>query len=188
MPGGHRTALPGQPGPSRRLHPRGRARRQDPRHRRHARRDLRPHRPAPRAGPQARRRAEGGPEQPVQALPAAADLRRQHAGAGRWRAAHAEPGRLHPPLGEPPARRDRPPHRVPEARGRRARPHPAGLSQGPRHAGRGHRPHPRLRGHRHRPYGPYGAAGHRPGAGGRHPGHAAAHADPHEPRQDRGRA
>ena len=66
-------------------------------------------------------------------------LRRQHAGAGRRRAAHAEPGRLHPPLGEPPARRDRPPHRVPEARGRRARPHPAGLSEGPRHAGRGHR-------------------------------------------------
>ena len=98
----------------------------DPGHRRHARRDLRPYRPAPRARAQARRRAEGGPEQPVQALPAAADLRRQHAGAGRRRAAHAEPGRLHPPLGEPPARRDRPPHRVPEARGRRARPHPAG--------------------------------------------------------------
>ena len=96
--------------------------------------------------------------------------------------------RLHPPLGEPPARRDRPPHRVLEARGRRARPHPAGLSEGPRHAGRGHRPHPCLRRHRHRTYGPYGAAGHRPGAGGRHPGHAAAHADPHEPRQDRGRA
>ena len=37
----------------------GRARRQDPRHRRHARRNLRPYRPAPRARAQARRRAEG---------------------------------------------------------------------------------------------------------------------------------
>ena len=41
----------------------------DPGHRRHARRDLRPYRPAPRARAQARRRAEGGPEQPVQSTP-----------------------------------------------------------------------------------------------------------------------
>ena len=42
---------------------------------RHARRNLRPYWPAPRARAQARRRAEGRAQQPVQAFPAAADLR-----------------------------------------------------------------------------------------------------------------
>ena len=82
---------------------------------RHARRNLRSYRSASRARAQARRRAEGRAQQPVQALPAAADLRRQHAGAGRRCAAHAVFGCLHPPLGGPPAGSHRTPYRIPQA-------------------------------------------------------------------------
>ncbi len=85
----------------------------------------------PRARAQARRRAEGRAQQPVQAFPAAADLRREHAGTGRRCAAHAVPGCVHPSLGKPPARSHRTPYRLPQARGRGTRPHPAGLSEGP---------------------------------------------------------
>ena len=98
LPGRHRAAVPGEPGqPGRALRgagPRGQARR----HRRHPRRVQRPHRHAAGAGAQARRGGQGGAEQPLQAHPAAGDVRRQHAGPGRRRAAHAEPGPVHPAL------------------------------------------------------------------------------------------
>ena len=88
----HRAALPGQPRqPGRVDRPAGQGR-QDRRHRRHQRRVLRPHRHAHRGHAQARRGGQGGAEQPVQAHPAADDLRRQHAGHRRRRAAHAAPG------------------------------------------------------------------------------------------------
>ena len=47
-----------------------------------------PHRPAPRHRPQARRRRQGGAQQPLQAHPAAGELPREHAGDRRRRAAH----------------------------------------------------------------------------------------------------
>ena len=73
--------------------------RQGRRHRRHPRRDLLAHRPAPGHRAEARRGRQGRAEQPVQAHPAAGQLRRQHAGAGRRRAAHAVARRVHPALG-----------------------------------------------------------------------------------------
>ena len=69
------------------------------RHRRHPRRDLGPHRPAPRHRAQARRRRQGRAQQPLQAHPAADQLRRQHARAGRRRAAHPADRRVHPATG-----------------------------------------------------------------------------------------
>ncbi|CAM5734919.1 DNA gyrase subunit A [Streptomyces hirsutus] len=69
-------------------------------------------------------------------------LRRQHAGAGRRCAAHALPGRVHPPLGEPPDRGHRPPYAVPAAQGRGARAHPARPAEGPGRHRRGHRADP----------------------------------------------
>ena len=88
-PGRHRAAVPGQPGQPRRAHRRAGQGGQARRHRRHPRRVLRPHRHAPGHRAQARRGRQGRAEQPLQAHPAAGDLRRQHAGAGRRRAAHA---------------------------------------------------------------------------------------------------
>jgi DNA gyrase subunit A len=73
--------------------------RQGHRHRRHPRRDLGPHRPAPGHRAQARRRRQGRAQQPLQAHPAAGELRRQHARAGRRRAAHAQPRRSSSALG-----------------------------------------------------------------------------------------
>ena len=63
-------------------------------HRRDQRRVLRPHRHAHRHHAQARRGGQGRAEQPLQAHPAAVQLRRQHAGDRRRRAAHpaARPG------------------------------------------------------------------------------------------------
>ena len=86
---------------------------------------------------QARRQRQRRAEQPVQADPAADQLRRQHAGPGRRGAAHAEPG--------PGARRTTSPTRSrwsPAAREFRLRqgpgpgPHRRGPAQGHRHARR----------------------------------------------------
>ncbi len=97
-PGDHRAALPGQPrrpGPQDR-----RARRlgQGRRHRRPARRLVGPHRHAARRRAQARRGGQRGAQQPLQAHPAAGQLRLQHAGARRRRPAHAGAGLVHPAL------------------------------------------------------------------------------------------
>src|SRR5207248_11701549 len=59
----------------------------------------------------------------VQAHPAAAELRRQHAGAGRRRAAHAAARPDHPPLREAPGRGHRPADQVPPEEGRGAGSH-----------------------------------------------------------------
>ena len=67
LPGGHRTAVPGQPGQPGDQDRRTGQGRQDLRHRGPPRRDLRPHRPAPGDRAQARRRGQGGAEQPLQA-------------------------------------------------------------------------------------------------------------------------
>ena len=120
LPGRHRAAVPGEPG-----HPgeedRGPGpREQGHRHRGHPRRDVRPRRPAPGDRAQARRRREGRAEQPLQAHAAAGHVRREHARARRRRPAHAEHRRVRAPLGHPPARGRRPPHRVQAARGRGA--------------------------------------------------------------------
>ena len=96
LPGRHRAALPGQPGQPRRADRRAGQGGQARRHRRHPGRVLRPYRHAVDPGAQARRGRQGRAEQPLQAHPAAGDLRRQHAGAGRRGAAHAEPGPVHP--------------------------------------------------------------------------------------------
>ena len=113
-------------------------------HRGHPRRDVRPRRPAPGDRAQARRRREGRAEQPLQAHAAAGHVRREHARARRRRPAHAEHRRVRAPLGHPPARGRRPPHRVPAARGRGGDPHLPRLPQGARRARRGHRAHPPL--------------------------------------------
>ena len=91
----HRAPLHGQEGRRRRpdhQDRRPRARQEDPRDLRPARRD-RPHRHAPRDRAEARRDPRGRPEQALQAHADAADLRRQHGGAGRRRAAAAQPAR-----------------------------------------------------------------------------------------------
>ena len=92
---------------------------------------------------QARRRRQGGAEQPLQAHPAAGQLRREHAGHRRRRAAHAEPRRVHPALGDAPDGRHRPAHPLPAAQGGGGGAHPARPAQGAGRARRGHRPDPR---------------------------------------------
>ena len=74
-------------------------RRQADRHRRHPRRHVGPHRPAPGDRAEARRPAARRDEQPVQAHPAAGHLRLQHAGPGRRRAADAAARPVHQPTG-----------------------------------------------------------------------------------------
>ena len=91
-----------------------------------------------------RRRGQGGAEQPVQAHAAADDLRRQHAGHRRRRAAHAAAGPVRQPLRRAPGRGHRPAHPLPAQGGRGARPHPARLPQGARPARRRHRVDPQL--------------------------------------------
>ena len=90
LPGHHRAALPGQPRQPRAEDRRARRLRPGPGHRRRPRRHLRPHRPAAGRRAQARRGRPGRAQQPLQAHRAADQLRRQHAGAGRRRAAHAD--------------------------------------------------------------------------------------------------
>ena len=89
VPGGHRAALPGEPGQPGAEDRRAGEGRQGRRHRRRARRVLLADRPAPGDRPEAGRGRQGRTEQPLQAHAAAGLLRRQHAGAGRRRAAHA---------------------------------------------------------------------------------------------------
>ena len=144
LPGRHRAAVPGQPGQPRRADRRAGQGGQARRHRRHPGRVLRAYRHADRAGAQARRGRQGRAEQPLQAHPAAGDVRRQHAGAGRRGAAHAQPGAVHPLLRRAPDRGDPPADRVPAAQGRGAGAHPARPGQGAGRAGRGDRPDPAL--------------------------------------------
>ena len=101
LPVDHRAALHGQPGQPRAEDRRARRRRQGAGHRRRPRRLLGPHRPAAGRRAQARRRRPGGAEQPAQAHRAADQLQRQHAGAGRRRAAHADDRPVHQQLGRP---------------------------------------------------------------------------------------
>ncbi len=82
--------------------------------------------------------------------------------------------RLHQPVGRPPGRGHRAPHRVPSAQGRGRRAHPARLPQGPRHARRGARAHPPVARGGRRAGRPDGAARGRRGAGQRDPQPAAA--------------
>ena len=133
LPGHHRAALHGQPRQPGAEDRRAGRLRPRPGHRRRPRRHLRPHRPAPGRRAQARRRRPGGAQQPAQAHRAADQLQRQHAGAGRRRAAHAD----HRPVRRQLGRRTRsrsssgaPSYRL--RRGRGARPHPARPGQGPR--------------------------------------------------------
>ena len=119
-------------------------------------------------------RGEGRAEQPVQAHPAADDVRRQHAGHRRRRAAHAAPGPVRQPLRRAPDRGHRPAHAVPAAQGRGARAHPAGAAQGARPARRRHRPDPQRAVGRRRPRRPDAAARDRRAAGHRDPRPAAA--------------
>jgi DNA gyrase subunit A len=81
--------LPGQPGQPGRVDRRPGPGRQDRRHRRRPRRGLAAARAAARHRAQARRRRQGGAEQPLQAHPAAVHLRLQHARHRRRRPAHA---------------------------------------------------------------------------------------------------
>ena len=163
VPRGHRASLPGQPRqPGRQDRPTG-ARRPGDRHRRHPRRDLRAHRPETRHCPQARRRGQGGPQQPLQAHPAPGQLPGQHARPGRRGTAHAEPGRVRAPLGQPSDRRHRAPLALPPAQGRGAPPHPRGPAQGDRRPRCRHRSHQALTHHRRGPHRPHGSAGRRRG-------------------------
>ncbi len=87
----HRAAVSGQPRQLHHLDRRAGPRRQAGRHLQHRGPVQRPGRSAHRRRDQARRRGQGGAEQPLQAHPAADQLRRQHAVDRRRRAAHAAP-------------------------------------------------------------------------------------------------
>ncbi len=190
----HRAAVPGQPrqpgDQDRRPRQGGQARR----HRRHPRRELGPHRPAPGDRAEARRRREGRAQQPVQAHAAAGELRRQHARDRRRRAAHPRARRVHHALDRSPDRGHRPAHHVPPREGRGRRPHPARLRQGARRARRGHRAHPPLARRRRGAHRADQAAEDRRAAGRRDPRAAAAPPrrarapeDPGSPRRARAR-
>ena len=101
LPVDHRAALHGQPRQPGAEDRRARRLRQGPGHRRRPRRLLGPHRPAAGRRAQARRRRPRGAQQPAQAHRAADQLQRQHAGAGRRRAAHADDRPVHQQLGRP---------------------------------------------------------------------------------------
>ena len=83
------------------------------------------------------------PQQPLQAHPAAVELRHEHGGPGRRRAAHAQPQAGPRGLHRAPGRRAHPPFRVPAPQGPGAGPHRRGLPQGHQRHRRGHRHHPR---------------------------------------------
>ena len=100
----HRAALHGQPRQPGAEDRRARRLRQGAGHLRRPRRLLGPHRPAAGRRAQARRGRPGRAQQPAQAHRAADQLQRQHAGAGRRRAAHADHRPVHPQLGHPPDR------------------------------------------------------------------------------------
>ena len=100
----HRAALQGQPRQPGAEDRRARRLRQGPGHRRRPRRHLGPHRPAPGRRAQARRRRPGRAQQPAQAHRAADQLQRQHARAGRRRAAHADARPVHQHWVDPPDR------------------------------------------------------------------------------------
>ena len=138
----HRTAVSGQPRQLHHLDRRAGARRQAGRHLQHRGPVQRPRRPAHRRRAQARRRGQGGAEQPLQAHPAADQLRRQHAVHRRRCAAHAAARPADPALRQPPTRRHRAAHHLPAAQGQRTGPHPARSGQGARRARRGHRVDP----------------------------------------------
>ena len=118
LPVHHRAALHGQPRQPGAEDRRARRLRQGAGHLRRPRRLLGPHRPAAGGRAQARRRRPGRAQQPAQAHRAADQLLRQHAGAGRRRAAHPVDRPVHQQLGHPPGRRDPAPHPLPA----RARP------------------------------------------------------------------
>ena len=148
-----------------------------PRHRGHPRDPQRvgegQHPPRRRAA--ARRQRARHPQQPLQAHPAADELRREHARPRRRRAPHARPPGCAERLHRPPDRRHHPTHAVPPAEGARPGPHRRGPGEGARHDRRDRRPDPGLGRRRHRPRGPDG----RPvrlqrDPGPPHPRHAAA--------------
>ena len=151
LPGHHRAALHGQPGQPRAEDRRARRLRQGAGHRRRARRLLLPHRPAAGRRTQARRRGPGGAEQPAQAHRAADQLLRQHAGAGRRRAAHADPRPVRLQLGDPPDRGHPAADPLPAAPRPSAAPTSARSGQGARHARRRDRADPAQARRRRRP-------------------------------------
>ncbi len=134
------------------------------------------YRPAAGHRAQARRRRQGGAEQPLQAHPAAGHVRREHARAGRRRAADAAPGPDDQVLGRAPDRGHRAADPLPAAQGPGAGPHPGRADQGDRPDRRGDRADQGQRVGGRGPAGPDGAAGHRRDPGQGDPGHAAAQA------------
>ena len=87
------------------------------------------------------------PQQPLQAHPAADELRGEHRGPGRRRAPHAQPRAGAAGLRRPPGRGHPPALRVPPRQGPGPGPHRRGPAQGHRHDRRDHRHHPGLRRH-----------------------------------------
>ena len=149
--GHHRTPLSGQPRQLHHLDRRPGPRRQARGHLQHRGPGQRPRRHAHRRRGQARRRGQGGAEQPLQAHPAADQLRREHAVDRRRRPPHAADRPADPPVRGAPVRRHRPAHHLPVAQGQRAGPHPARSGQGARRARRGHRADPGVGERRRRP-------------------------------------
>ena len=147
----HRAPLSGQPRQLHHLDRRPGPRRQARGHLQHRGPEQRPRRLAHRRRGQARRRGEGGAQQPLQAHPAADQLRREHAVDRRRRASHAAHRPADPPVRRAPVGRHRPPDHLPVAQGQRAGPHLARLGQGARRARRGHRVDPGVADRRHRP-------------------------------------
>ena len=146
-------------------------------------------RDAPGDRAQARRPAgQGRPQQPLQENRDADDLRRQHGGAGRRRAADAEPARADPPLRRPPARGRHPPHPVRTAPRRGPRPHPRGAAGRARQPRRGDQTDPRLERPRRRPRRPDRELRALARAGAGDPRHAPAAPDRARGRQSPGRA
>ena len=141
---GHRVAVPDQLLGHRRSHPGAGRRWRARRHQRCQRRFCR-WKDQPGHHAEARWQPQCGAEQPVQADAAADQLRRQHGGPGRQRAAHLEPADGTRGVRPPPGRCHHPSYRVPVRQGTEAGALVGGPPEGPQHDRSDHRPHPRQR-------------------------------------------
>ena len=183
----HRDPVPGQQEAAAREDWRAAPREDRRRHLRSPRRvRSRGHADRRRAAP--RRSAGGRAQQPLQAHPAADDVRHHHARDLRRPAEGAAAARHRRAVRRVPARDRAAPHRVRAAQGRGAGPHPRGPQDRARSPRRGHPADSRVEEPGRSARGPDGAVQAVAGPGAGNPGHAAAAADRARAPEDRRRA
>ena len=139
----HGNSVSGEQGAAHREDGRPRQRQGHRRHLRYPRR-IRSRGHARRHRAEARRSAGGHSQQPLQAHPAAAELRRHHARHRRRAPESAEPRRARRQLHRLPPRSGGAPHAVRAAQGRSAVSHPRRPEDCARQSRRGHQAHPRI--------------------------------------------